>query len=280
MVDILDDIHKVISMNEIPEYEVYAIRYATIDRVARDNFLFGADIHDGAMPMDFYVWLIRHAKDIVLVDTGFSEASSRNRGRHFIRRPQETIEQLGVLPTEIRNLILTHLHYDHAGATPVYSRARIHLQDAEMQYATGRCMCHRALSHFFAVEDVQTIVGKVYAGDVQFHNGSADILPGIHVELVGGHTAGLQVVRVYTKRGWVVLASDAAHYYQNMEQQNPFPAVHNTAEMMEAYELIRRLADSPEHIIPGHDPEVARRYPKVPGAEAFMLHERPLRRTE
>jgi glyoxylase-like metal-dependent hydrolase (beta-lactamase superfamily II) len=232
-------------------------------------------MHDGAMPMDFYVWLIRNGKDAVLVDTGFSEASSNKRGRHFIRQPQETIEQLGVAPSAIKNLILTHLHYDHAGATQIYDRARIHLQDAEMQYATGRCMCHRSLNHFFAVEDVQNIVGRVFAGDVKFHNGGADILPGVRVELVGGHTAGLQVVRVRTKRGWVVLASDASHYYQNLEQQNPFPAVHNTGDMMDAYALIRSLADSAEHIIPGHDPEVGRRYPKVPGVDAFMLHEPP-----
>ncbi|MFM0176496.1 N-acyl homoserine lactonase family protein [Paraburkholderia sediminicola] len=262
-------------MNETPTFELYAIRYASIDRPTRDNFLSAVDIHEGSMAMDFYVWLIRSKEECILVDTGFSESSSRKRGRRFVQRPEHTLEQLGVAPLSIRHLILTHLHYDHAGATSHYPNAKIHLQDAEMQYATGRCMCHKSLNHFFAVEDVQAVVGSVFSGNVRFHDGAAEIVPGVEVVRVGGHTPGLQVVRVHTGRGWVILASDAAHYYVNMDLQNPFPAVHNTAEMMEGFDLLSRWAESPDHIVPGHDPQVAGRYQAVPSTEAYKLHEPP-----
>ena len=72
---------------------------------------------------------------------------------------------------------------------------------------------------------------------------------------------GLQVVRVRTRRGWVVLASDATHYYANMDQGRPYPILYNVGEMLEGFNTLRRLADSPGHIIPGHDPLVMVRYP-------------------
>ena len=77
---------------------------------------------------------------------------------------------------------------------------------------------------------------------------------------------GLQAVRVHTRRGWIVLASDASHFYENMEAVSPFPIVHNVADMLDGYDKLRRLADSPQHIIPGHDPLVMQRYP-APSAD-------------
>ncbi|MFM0704418.1 N-acyl homoserine lactonase family protein [Paraburkholderia sediminicola] len=255
--------------------EVYAIRYAAVDRIARDNFMAGNDIHDGMMQMHFFVWLIRAGDRLILVDTGFSEKSSVKRQRFFLKKPSETLHQLGVVPDQINDVILTHLHYDHAGDVRAYKNAIIHLQDAEMEYATGRCMCHRALNHFFAVEDVQALVAKIYDGNVQFHRGAAQICPGVEVELVGGHTAGLQVVKVFTKRGWIVLASDAAHYYQNMTAQNPFPGLHHTGDAMEAFSRLKSMVDSADKIIPGHDPAVTQRYPRYEETEAYVLHVAP-----
>jgi glyoxylase-like metal-dependent hydrolase (beta-lactamase superfamily II) len=96
---------------------------------------------------------------------------------------------------------------------------------------------------------------------VRFHNGDGEIAPGVSVHLIGGHTMGLQVVRVATRRGWVVLASDASHFYANMEEVRPFPIVYSVADMVQGYRRLESLAQSPEHIIPGHDPLVLERYP-------------------
>ena len=78
---------------------------------------------------------------------------------------------------------------------------------------------------------------------------------------VGGHTPGMQFVRVHTSRGWVVLASDVTHYYENMETGRPFTAAFHIGEMLEAYDALRGHAPTPQHIVPGHDPLVMRRYP-------------------
>src|SRR5215813_11543041 len=94
----------------------------------------------------------------------------------------------------------------------------------------------------------------------------------------GGHSRGLQFVRVRTRRGWVVVASDASHYYANFEEYRPFPVVYDVGETLEGYDEMRRLASSLSHIVPGHDSIVLQRYPAQPGggpAEIVRLDAEP-----
>jgi glyoxylase-like metal-dependent hydrolase (beta-lactamase superfamily II) len=153
------------------------------------------------------------------------------------------------------------LHYDHCGNRDLFAGSRFHLQDREMAYATGRCMCHRQLRAAFDARDVAKMVERVFDGRVMFHDGDEQLAPGIILHRIGGHTDGLQVVRVHTRRGWLVLASDASHLYANMEQGRSFPIVYNVGDMYEGHRTCYGLADRPENVIPGHDPLVMSRFP-------------------
>jgi glyoxylase-like metal-dependent hydrolase (beta-lactamase superfamily II) len=243
-----------------PLYEVYALKYAHHDRRASENFI-GGDPHDGPMPLDYFVWLVRSAERVIVVDTGFSAATAAKRARQHLRCPAEGLKLLGADARAVRDVVITHLHYDHVGNFELFPAATFHLQDLEMRYATGRHMGQQVFRGSFEVEDVVGMVRRVYAGRVCFHDGDAEIAPGVSLHLIGGHTMGLQVVRVMTKRGWVVLASDASHFYANMEQQRPYPIVYSLGDMIEGYARLHELADSPAHIVPGHDPLVMTRYP-------------------
>lgn len=246
-------------------YEVYAVKYAHHARRASENFI-GGDSHDGPMPLDYFVWLLRGDGREIVVDTGFSAAMAARRRREHLRCPTEGLRLLNCDAASVKDVVITHLHYDHVGNFDLFPAARFHLQDLEMRYATGRHMCHDAFRGAYEVEDVVGMVRSVYAGRVRFHDGDAEIAPGVSLHLIGGHTMGMQAVRVATRRGWVVLASDASHFYANMEQARPFPIVHSVADMVEGYRRLRELADSPAHIIPGHDPLVLERYPPPGGA--------------
>ncbi|MBO1111956.1 N-acyl homoserine lactonase family protein [Bordetella petrii] len=260
----------------MPEYEVYAIRYARMDRSRVANFL-GGDPHDGPMPMDFFVWLVRGAGRCVLVDTGFSAETAARRQREMLRCPLDGLARLGVKPELISDVVLTHLHYDHAGNLAKVPHARLHVQDDEMDYATGRCMCHGALRHAYEVEDVVTLVRRVYDDRVVFHDGDAVLYPGIELLKIGGHTKGLQAVRVHTGRGWVVLASDASHYYENMDSGRPFPIVFNVADMLAGHVRVRQAASSAAHVVPGHDPQVLARYGRYQNdPDIAVLHQPPV----
>ncbi len=246
-------------------YEVYAIRYATRGARRRDNFI-GGDPHDAEMPLDYYIWLVRNPQRTVVIDMGFTAEVAQRRKRDYLRTPREGLALLGVDSTTVRDVIVTHLHYDHVGSYADFPAARFHIQDDEMAYATGRYMRHSRFSHGYEVEDVVGMVRMVFKDRVAFNTGSAEVAPGLSVYRIGGHTRGLQCVRVFTRRGWVVLASDASHFYEHMEQTRCFPTVFNVGEMVDGYEILKRLADSGEHIIPGHDPQVMKRYP-APSAQ-------------
>lgn len=243
----------------LPNYEVFALRYATRDGQRRNNFL-GGDAHDAPMPMDYFIWLIKGEHENFLVDTGFAAEVAKKRGRTLLRHPKEALALMGVDVAEIKNVIITHLHYDHVGTFDEFPIAQFHLQDDEMAYATGRHMRHKQFNHGYEVDEVVGMVKMVFKDRVSFHRGDAQLAPGLTIHRVGGHTHGLQCVRVHTKRGWVVLASDASHYYEHFEKSRVFPTVFNVGEVVEGYALLRSLADSDAHIVPGHDPLVMERY--------------------
>jgi glyoxylase-like metal-dependent hydrolase (beta-lactamase superfamily II) len=223
-------------------YEVFAIKYATRDAQRSSHFI-GGDPHDGPMPMDYFVWLVRNANRTVVVDTGFTADMARKRKRTFLRTPTEGLALMGVDARTVKDVVITHL------------------QDLEMNFATGRYMRHGRFSHGYEVEDVVGMVRLVFGDRVRFHAGSAELAPGISVHHIGGHTMGLQCVRVATARGWLVLASDCSHYYEHMESGRVFPTTFHVGDTIEGYDKLRALAESPGHIIPGHDPLVMKRYP-------------------
>jgi glyoxylase-like metal-dependent hydrolase (beta-lactamase superfamily II) len=241
-------------------WEVHALRYARRDATAAAHFI-GGDPHDGPMPMDYFVWACVKGGRAIIVDTGFTEEVAAKRKREWLRCPVGSLRLLGVEPDDVEDVVLTHLHYDHVGSFHLFPKARFHLREPEMQYATGRYMRHRHLAHSFEVEDVVGIVRMNFAGRVTFHDGVVEPWPGIRLHPTGGHSAGLQFVSVETARGQVVLASDVTHFYANMEQGRPFSTAFHVGEMLEGFDRLRAVATSEAHIIPGHDPLVMARYP-------------------
>ncbi len=249
-------------MTETAEpYVIHAVKYAHHPRTGAANFVDAGDLHDTPMPLDYFVWVAISKSHTFVIDTGFNAETAKARGRQLLRCPAEGLKLVGVDAAKVQDVIITHLHYDHVGNFELFPGARFHLQDREMAFATGRHMAQPFFSHAFSVDDVVGMVRQVYGGRVKFHDGDAELAPGFSVHHIGGHTDGLQSVRVWTERGWVVLASDASHLYANMERRSPFPIVFNAGDMLDGFRKLNELADGPDHVVPGHDPLVMDRYP-------------------
>lgn len=246
-------------MTEVEPFEVHAIKYAEREARRGDHFI-GGDPHDAPMDMDYFIWTLKRGDEVWVVDTGFDTLDAERRNRRLVRTVREGAALVGVDSHAVENVIVTHLHYDHIGGYQHFPKAQFHVQDREMAYATGRHMTRPAISHAYTPDHIADLVHRVFEGRVSFHDGDAELSPGLSVHWVGGHTAGLQIVRVWTRIGWIVLASDASHYYENMNADRPFVIVWNQGEMLDAFDTMRRLADKPEWIVPGHDPLVFDRY--------------------
>jgi glyoxylase-like metal-dependent hydrolase (beta-lactamase superfamily II) len=244
-------------------WEVYCIKYA--DRNARtraDSFIFD-DNHDAPHAMDYFMWILRRGAEVILVDTGYDTAEAETRSRPIRLDPVEALRPLQLKPEDITQIIVTHLHYDHAGGLHLFANATLHLQAAEMAYATGPCMCHDTLKMPFTADHVCEAIKRLYSGKVTFYDGEAEVAEGVTVHCIGGHSRGLQAVRVRTQAGWMVLASDAAHFYENLFQRKPFPIVVDLQDMLEGFDTLHRLASAPDLIIPGHDPLVRKYFPQA-----------------
>jgi len=177
-------------VNEPEPFEVYAIRYATVERRAAENYI-GGDPHEQGMPMDYYLWLARNSSATWVIDTGFNEAAAQRRKRRFLRSPVAGLKLLEVDAAQVKNVIITHLHYDHVRNFDLFPSARFHLKDSETAYATGRYMATPFFAGAYEPEQVVAMVRNVYAGRVVLYDGDAELAPGLSVYHVGGHTRGL-----------------------------------------------------------------------------------------
>ena len=170
-------LHKAQTMTH-PAYEVFAVKYAERDGTRSDHFM-GGDPHDAPMPMAYYVWLIRNRERQLLVDTGFHLELAARRNRRYLRAPTDALALLDVDSQKISEVVITHMHNDHAGGILDYPNATFHMQDVEMAYVTGRQMRHEFLRRSFVAEHVVSMVRKVFEDRVAFHDGDDEIAPGI-----------------------------------------------------------------------------------------------------
>lgn len=251
-------------------YELFALRYAMRDAKHADHFRNPVEGPDRPMPMDYFVWVARSPQRTLLIDTGFKPDVAAQRGRTYLRSPSDALAAFGVQPGCIEDIVITHMHYDHAGTIDAFPKARLHLQAGELGFVTSRK--NEGSRRAFEVDDVNEVLRALYAGRVHLYEGSVSPWPGVSLHLLGGHTPGTQAVRVRTKRGWVVLAADASHFYENIETRNPFAGTYDVEQNLAGFDTLQELAESPQHVVPGHDPLVMQSYPDAsPGLAGVVI---------
>jgi glyoxylase-like metal-dependent hydrolase (beta-lactamase superfamily II) len=245
-------------------YEVYALKYAERD-IPACQFFYREPSHE-PVTLHYYVWLILGGPRPVLVDVGFLDDDAVARHIRNYVRPSALVERMGISPSDVPIVLVTHLHYDHWAGHSLFPSAEFWIQQDEVAFWTGPWGRADAFRQSANPGALASLVTLNYANRIRMLDGDADVMPGVRVPRVGGHTAGLQIVTVDTPRGRVVLTSDASHFYRNLERRQPVQIITSLPDMLAAFERIDALAGAERLVVTGHDPEVAERFkPVEPG---------------
>jgi glyoxylase-like metal-dependent hydrolase (beta-lactamase superfamily II) len=227
--------------------EVYALAYATHERRRSENYIFGGP-HDELTHITYYVWVIKGPHGTFVVDTGFDDVAAKERARTITHPVGEGLQAIGVDPAKVEQCDR------HPHALGSCRQLRAVSQGALSHPGHRDGLRHRPLhvspdaAHPFNERDVHAMVGKLFAYRCEFHDGADELAPGITVHKIGGHSKGLQCVRVKTKRGYVVIASDCIHLYSHIDEGRVFPITYSVGDTLEGYKTIQKLASSRYHI--------------------------------
>lgn len=245
-----------------PNYEVYAIRYATLPGFAVSGLVAGAD-RTRKLDIAMMIWLVRGDGRNILVDSGFyREQFMRQWHPADYVKPSEAVKRTGLKPEDITDIIITHMHWDHADGMDLFPNARIWIQKDELQYYAGEAWQSRGTHGGIDPDDVLAAVKLNTQGKLKLVNGDAqEILPGVTCYTGGKHTYASQFVGVTTAAGVVVLASDNVYLYENLEKHVPIAATLDAESNLRAQDRMKQLAANPKLIIPGHDPAVMTNFP-------------------
>jgi glyoxylase-like metal-dependent hydrolase (beta-lactamase superfamily II) len=256
-------------------YNVVAVRYGTLETNRASLYAaYGAyGQADGPMTMDYYFWVLRNDERSVLVDTGFSPEVGTRRGRTVTCAPEEALRRLDVDPATVDVVVLTHFHYDHIGNVGLFPAARLVTSRRELDFWTGPLGRQPVPAAPVEAAEVDVVLGAHRAGRLTVVPDQPVDVPGIELVELTGHTPGQLAVRVATATGAVVLASDAAHSYEEFEQDMPFHVFSDLEGMYRSFQTLRDWAATPGTVVvPGHDPDTMRRFPSAgPGLDGLAV---------
>jgi glyoxylase-like metal-dependent hydrolase (beta-lactamase superfamily II) len=250
------------------QYEVLAVRYGTRLARAAEVFLNYHAYHEPDRPlrMDYFFWVARNPARSVVIDTGFSPAAGAARGRTRLMDTVPALRAAGLSPDDVAQVVLTHAHYDHIGGLPAFTGtgtgtgAEVVMTRDEYDFWTGPMGRRGQFAHTTEASELDHLRELRAAGQLTLTGRARTVAPGIELIQVGGHTPGQAIVTVATAGGPVILASDAVHYYEELERDRPFSIVASLADMYAAFDQIRELAEAGARVVAGHDPLVADRF--------------------
>lgn len=244
-----------------PRYEVFAVRYGTLRGFPLRALVLGAD-SAARVDIAMMMWVVRGEGRVMLVDAGFyrDEFHATWKVEDYVR-PSDALAPLGIVPEQVTDVVLTHLHWDHADGADLFPRAAVWVQRAEYEHYRDPANLPR--SGVFA-SDMAMLAGIEREGRLRLVPGdSAEVAPGVRAYTGGRHTRESQYVSAPTATGTVVIASDNLYLYHNLDHRRPIAATWDTVSNRAAHERMLRLAGAARLVVPGHDRAVFERFPLV-----------------
>jgi glyoxylase-like metal-dependent hydrolase (beta-lactamase superfamily II) len=247
----------------MPQYEIYALKYAGPFTRTGAHLMWYRD-WDKIEQINYYIWCIRGGGETVVVDAGVTPRMAAERQLDGYVSPVDVLARINVQADKVRHVVITHMHFDHAGGASLFPRARFYIQQDEYRFWQQDPIAARppfkqvsdaaATDYLAALEGTDRLV---------LLDGDRQILPGIHCLLSPGHTVALQTVAVNTARGTAIVGSDCAHVFRNYQEDWPSALIVDLVGWMKTYDNVRERASSPDLLFPGHDRLLMENYPAV-----------------
>ncbi len=245
------------------DYKIYALKYAG-PFVRTGAHLMWYQDWDTIETINYYIWCVRGAGETVVVDAGVTPEMAQERQLDGYVNPAEVLARIDVKAEEVRHVVITHLHLDHAGGVSLFPEATFYIQEDEYRFWVQDPVAARP--PFKAVSDAAS---TAYLASLEgtdrlvLLKGDRQVLPGIQCLLAPGHTVALQAVAVNTARGTAILGSDCGHVFRNYKEDWPSALIVDLVGWMKTYDKLREKASSSELLFPGHDRLMLEDYPQV-----------------
>jgi len=217
------------------QFEIYALKYAG-PLTSSGALLMWLQDWEKVEKRSYYIWCIKGDGESVIVDTGVSPELAEERGLAGYVNPAVILSRIHVKADEIKHVILTHMHWDHAGGVSLFPKATFYMQEEEYRFWMHDKVAERP-----------------------------PLKPFIEKEcfLAQGHSIALQAVAVKTAKGTAIIGSDCAHTFRNYREDWPSSFIFDLVACMKTYDRLRTRASSLDLIFPGHDPFMSEGYPEV-----------------
>jgi glyoxylase-like metal-dependent hydrolase (beta-lactamase superfamily II) len=251
------------SAQRTAQYDVHAVRFGTIAGYRGSSLIADAE-PTRRIDIAMMVWVLRSPGRVVLVDAGFYREKFLTQWKPSeFTRPSDALQAgLGIQPAQVTDIIVTHVHWDHLDGADLFPRARVWIQREEYEYHVGEGGKPR--NRTIDPDDAQMLAAIAAAGRLQLVDGDdVEIMPGLRVYTGGKHTYASQYVGANTRKGTIVLASDNAYLYENLEKGIPIAQTLDRRANLAAQVRMQKLAITPKLVIPGHDLAVFERFPAV-----------------
>ena len=252
-------------------FALEAIRFGTLADFPVRGLVAGAD---SARRVDaaLMVWALRGANGkTVLIDAGFHRAKfiTQWKPRDYVL-PSEAVRRAGIDPSDVTDIVVSHIHWDHADGVDLFPNAKIWLQREEFEYYVGAG--GEALKP--AIDSgVAAMYRRLFdEGRVQLVDGTdREILPGIRVYTGGKHTWASQFVGARIDGGrTAIVASDNAYLYENLRDRRPIAQTLDSLSNLRAQGRMLELASESRLVVPGHDPAVFTNFATRGGGVALV----------
>ncbi len=253
------------AFSQANNYDVYALKFATLNFKLPVSLMAVGTTRKDSTNICYMVYVVKGNNRTILVDAGFTETPPMYNMRGFTYiRPDSILKRININPNDITDIILTHTHWDHIGGIDLFPNAMVWIQEKDYNYFVGTAWQKDVYNSGFNSKDVLKMVQKNVDKKLTLVKGdSVEIMPKITVFTGSKHTYESQFVSVGTGKDKVIIASDNAWYYYNLTSLLSIPITFDQKAYIQNLKRMEGMVKDIDFILPGHDPAVFSKFPKV-----------------